>query len=62
MQAIALGVDRVRTGNDGANDPILHINASMGYEPTVGSINFLKDVPAADQQRPRREAAPINLN
>jgi GNAT superfamily N-acetyltransferase len=44
MQAIALGVDRVRTGNDGANDPILHINATMGYRPWVGSINFLKDV------------------
>ena len=43
-QAIALGVDRVRTGNDGANDPILHINASMGYQPWVGNINFLKDV------------------
>jgi hypothetical protein len=47
MQAIALGVDRVRTGNDGANDPILHINATMGYRPWVGSINFLKDAPAA---------------
>jgi GNAT superfamily N-acetyltransferase len=46
MQAIALGVDRVRTGNDGANDPILHINASMGYQWWVGSINFLKDVQA----------------
>jgi GNAT superfamily N-acetyltransferase len=45
-QAIALGVDRVRTGNDGANDPILHINASMGYQPWVGNINFLKDVAA----------------
>jgi predicted GNAT superfamily acetyltransferase len=45
-QAIALGVDRVRTGNDGANDPIRHINASMGYQPWVGNINFLKDVPA----------------
>jgi hypothetical protein len=44
MQAIALGVDRVRTGNDGANDPILHINATMGYRPWVGNINFLKDV------------------
>jgi len=41
-QAIALGVDRVRTGNDAANDPILHINATMGYRPVVGSINFLK--------------------
>jgi GNAT superfamily N-acetyltransferase len=44
MQAIALGTDRVQTGNDGANDPILHINASMGYRPWVASINFLKDV------------------
>jgi GNAT superfamily N-acetyltransferase len=44
MQAIALGVDRVRTGNDAANDPILHINATMGYQPVVGGINFLKDV------------------
>jgi GNAT superfamily N-acetyltransferase len=47
LQAIALGVDRVRTGNDGANDPILHINASMGYLPWVGNINFLKDAGAA---------------
>ena len=47
MQAIALDVDRVRTGNDGANDPILHINASMGYRPWVSSISFLKDVPPA---------------
>ena len=47
IQALALGVDRVRTGNDGANDPILHINASMGYRRWVGIINFLKDVPAA---------------
>ena len=41
-QAIALGVDRVRTGNDAANDPILHINATMGYRQVIGSINFLK--------------------
>jgi hypothetical protein len=47
MQAIALGVDRVRTSNDGANDPILHINATIGYRPWVSSIDFLKDVPAA---------------
>jgi GNAT superfamily N-acetyltransferase len=44
MQAIAFGVDRVRTGNDAANAPILHINATMGYRPWVGSVNFLKDV------------------
>ena len=46
IQAIALEVGRVRTGNDGANDPILHINASMGYQPWVAGISFLKDVPA----------------
>jgi GNAT superfamily N-acetyltransferase len=44
LQAVALGVDRVKTSNDGANDPILHINESMGYQPWVASINFLKDV------------------
>ena len=47
MQALAFGVDRVQTGNDGANDPILHINESMGYRPWVASINFLKDVAPA---------------
>ncbi len=45
-QAIALGVDRVRTGNDAQNDPILHINASMGYKPITGRVDFLKDAPA----------------
>jgi len=32
-QAIGLGVERIRTQNDGDNAPILHINAQMGYEP-----------------------------
>lgn len=41
-QAIALGVDRVRTGNDAANAPILHINETMGYRPIAGGIGFLK--------------------
>ena len=44
MQAMALGVERVRTGNDGANDPILHINASMGYVQVPGRVDYLKDV------------------
>jgi GNAT superfamily N-acetyltransferase len=30
-QAIELGYKRVRTANDGANAPILHINQEMGY-------------------------------
>jgi GNAT superfamily N-acetyltransferase len=33
-QAIALGAKRIGTTNDGANSPILHLNAEMGYEPT----------------------------
>ncbi len=44
MQAIALGVERVRTGNDAKNVPILHLNATMGYQPIPGSIQFLKSV------------------
>ena len=41
---LGLGVDRVRTGNDAQNAPILHINESMGYRPIPGGIDFLKDV------------------
>jgi GNAT superfamily N-acetyltransferase len=43
-QAIALGVDRVRTGNDSANAPILHINETMGYHPATGGIGYLRPV------------------
>jgi GNAT superfamily N-acetyltransferase len=43
-QAIALGVDRVRTGNDAKNDPILHINESMGYRLFLTRIVFHKDL------------------
>jgi hypothetical protein len=43
-QAITLGVDRVRTGNDAANDPILHINETMGYRQIAGGINYLRPV------------------
>jgi RimJ/RimL family protein N-acetyltransferase len=42
MQAIALGVDRVRTDNDGENAPILHLNASMGYTRLKDMIQLLK--------------------
>jgi GNAT superfamily N-acetyltransferase len=43
-QAIALGVPRVRTGNDAANAPILHINEALGYRSIPGGILFLKDI------------------
>ena len=43
-QAIALGVDRVRTGNDAKNDPILHINETMGYRLVAERIDFHKDL------------------
>jgi GNAT superfamily N-acetyltransferase len=32
-QAIGLGMERIRTQNDGENAPILHLNAQMGYLP-----------------------------
>lgn len=41
VQAIGLGVPRVRTGNDSENAPILHINETMGYRPIAGHISFL---------------------
>jgi GNAT superfamily N-acetyltransferase len=31
VQAIGLGIERIRTANDGANAPILHLNKEMGY-------------------------------
>ena len=43
MQASALGVPRVRTENDGANAPILHLNADMGYVRIPGWIQYLRD-------------------
>jgi RimJ/RimL family protein N-acetyltransferase len=41
-QAIALGVERVRTSNDGANAPILHINQTLGYRPVPGWLEYLR--------------------
>ena len=42
LQAIALGVDRVRTDNDGQNSPILHINETMGYARRPDGIQMIK--------------------
>jgi GNAT superfamily N-acetyltransferase len=42
MQAIALGVPRVRTDNDGENAPILHLNASMGYTRLKDQIQLMR--------------------
>jgi mycothiol synthase len=43
MQAIGLGVKRVRTENDGENAPILHLNELMGYYRIPGWVQLLKD-------------------
>jgi len=43
MQAIAMGVTRVRTENDGENAPILHLNEQMGYLRIPGWTQFLKE-------------------
>lgn len=42
MQAIALGVDRVRTDNDSTNAPILHLNAQMGYQRRPDMIQLMR--------------------
>jgi GNAT superfamily N-acetyltransferase len=42
MQAIALGVNKVRTDNDFKNTPILHINETMGYTRRPDGIQFMK--------------------
>lgn len=44
LQAMALGVDRVRTDNDSTNAPILHINETMGYRRRPDGIQFLKEL------------------
>jgi len=42
MQAIGLGVDKVRTDNDFKNTPILHINETMGYQRRADGIQFMR--------------------
>ncbi|HEV8537206.1 MAG TPA: hypothetical protein VGR87_15990 [Candidatus Limnocylindria bacterium] len=42
IQAIALGVPKVRTDNDAANAPILHINETMGYRQRPDAIQFMR--------------------
>ncbi|MBA3375409.1 MAG: GNAT family N-acetyltransferase [Actinobacteria bacterium] len=42
MQAIALGVDRVRTDNDSTNAPILHLNDVMGYRRRPDMIQLMR--------------------
>jgi GNAT superfamily N-acetyltransferase len=39
-QAIGLGYKKVRTANDGVNEPILHINTAMGYRLVVPVIEL----------------------
>jgi GNAT superfamily N-acetyltransferase len=43
MQAISLGVDKVRTDNDFKNTPILHINETMGYKRRRDGIQFMRN-------------------
>jgi GNAT superfamily N-acetyltransferase len=43
-QAIALGIDRVRTDNDSQNAPILHINETMGYRIRAEMVQYLKEL------------------
>lgn len=43
-QAASLGYEKVRTMNDGANAPILHINREMGYALVVPMIEMHREL------------------
>ena len=45
-QAINLGFERIRTGNDNANAPILHLNKEMGYRFVRELIELHRDLQA----------------
>jgi hypothetical protein len=45
-QAVALGIEEVRTDNDSKNGPMLHINEMLGYEPMPGFVSFEKRLPS----------------
>ena len=45
-QAVELGYKRVRTANDGANAPILHINKEMGYRLVTPVIELHRNLVA----------------
>ncbi len=42
VQAADLGVAVVRTDNDEQNEPMLHINRSLGYRPLPGRLSYVK--------------------
>ena len=43
-QAIQLGATSIRTDNDSANAPILHLNAEMGYRPITPYIELHREL------------------
>lgn len=51
-QAIELGATRVRTDNDEANAPMLHINEQLGYHRIPGFLSYLKQDPGAGVHLP----------
>jgi GNAT superfamily N-acetyltransferase len=42
VQAIELGVDRVRTDNDSTNKPILHLNEELGYRRIFDRLAMIR--------------------
>lgn len=43
-QAIEIGATRIRTDNDSANAPILHLNEEMGYRPITPYIELHREL------------------
>lgn len=44
MQAIELGVERVRARNDSRNGPMLAINARLGYQALPDELRFFREI------------------
>jgi GNAT superfamily N-acetyltransferase len=44
VQAIELGVDRVRTDNDSTNTPILHLNEELGYRRIFDRLTLTRSL------------------
>ena len=44
-QAIDLGATSIGTTNDGENAPILHLNAEMGYAPSIPWLELHRELP-----------------
>lgn len=53
VQAIELGVQRVRTDNDSTNQPILHLNKELGYRRIFDRLIMMRSLDQAPPKKTR---------